>query len=180
MGEFRLETARLALRDWHAADRAPFAAMTADPLVMEFFPKTLSATESDALVDVFQAELERTGHCPWAVEELSTGIFIGFVGLNPADDTLGWPAVEVGWRLAAEHWGHGYATEAARAALAFGFDTLGLEEIVSLTSVGNLKSRRVMEKIGMTYDPADDFENQRLPEGSPLRPHALYRIGRAA
>jgi RimJ/RimL family protein N-acetyltransferase len=175
-----ITTERLLLRAWRRSDRPAFAAMSADPRVMEWFPATLSRRESDVTVAVIEQRLLEQGWGLWAVEVPGVAEFIGFVGLNPAEDTLGWPAVEIGWRLAAEHWGHGYAPEAALASLAFGFDTVGLEEIVSLTSVGNLKSRRVMEKIGMTYDPADDFVNQRLPEGSPLRPHVLYRIGRAA
>ena len=112
----------------------------------------------------------------WAVEIPGVAEFIGLVGLNPADDTLGYPAVEVGWRLAAEHWGRGYAPEAAIASLAYGFDTLALEEIVALTSVGNAKSRRVMEKIGMTHDPGEDFDHPRVPKESPRCRHVLYRI----
>ncbi len=171
-----LATERLLLRSWRPADRAALAALNADPRVMEWFPATLSPQESDAVAEVIERRLRHQGWGFWAVEIRGGAEFIGFVGLNPAEETLGYPAVEIGWRLAAEHWGHGYAPEAARASLRFGFDTLGLDQIVALTAVGNVKSRRVMEKIGMTHDPADDFENQRIPEGSPLRRHVLYRI----
>jgi 3-dehydroquinate dehydratase / shikimate dehydrogenase len=178
-GEVAITTERLLLRAWRASDRPAFAALNADPRVMEWFPGTLSRERSDEMADAIAARLLEAGWGLWAVEVPGVADFIGFVGLNRADDVLGWEAVEVGWRLAAEQWGRGYAPEAARAALAFGFDTLGLDEIVSLTSVGNVKSRRVMEKLGMTYDPHDDFENPRIAEGSPLRAHVLYRLGRA-
>jgi RimJ/RimL family protein N-acetyltransferase len=111
------------------------------------------------------------------VEVRGGAAFAGFVGLSvPRFEAHFAPCVEIGWRLAAQHWGHGYATEGARAALAFGFGTLGLEEIVAFTAPRNVRSRRVMEKIGMTYDPADDFDHPLLPEGHPLRRHVLYRI----
>lgn len=175
-----IATERLLLRAWRESDRPAFAAMNADPRVMEWFPGTLTRRESDGMARVIGQRLADQGWGLWAIEIPGVAEFIGFVGLNPAEATLGYPAVEIGWRLAAEHWGRGYAPEAARASLAFGFDTLGLDEIVSFTSVGNQKSRRVMEKIGMTHDPADDFENHRLPGGSQLRPHVLYRITPAA
>jgi len=179
MSEFRLETARLALRDWHEADRAPFAAINADPTVMEFFPKALSAAESDALIDVFQAELDENGHCPWAVEELSTGAFIGFVGLHAVPAQLPFaPGTEVGWRLARSYWGRGYATEAAVAAVQFGFGSLGVDVVLSFTSAVNLSSRRVMERLGMSHDEADDFDHPNIAEGHPLRAHVLYRLPR--
>ena len=156
MREFRLGTPRLALRDWHEADRAPFAAMTADPLVMEFFPKTLSATESDALIDVFRAELERThavpAHLPFA------------------------PATEVGWRLARPYWGRDYATEAATAAVQFAFSALKLDRIASFTAAVNLRSRRVMERLGMSHDEANDFEHPIVARGHPLSRHVLYTL----
>ena len=174
-----ITTERLVLRAWRLGDRPAFAAMNADARVMEWFPATLSRRESDAMAAVIGQRLLEQGWGLWAVEVPDVEAFVGFVGLNPADATLGQPAVEVGWRLAAAHWGRGYAPEAARAALAFGFGTLGLEQIVSFSSVGNLKSRRVMEKIGMTHDPAEDFESPRFAQGSPLRPHVLYRITQA-
>lgn len=179
VGEFRLETQRLALRDWHDADRAPFAAMNSDPAVMEFFPRPLLRAESDALVAMFQAELDEKGYCPWAVENISTGAFIGFVGLHAVPAYMAFaPGVEVGWRLAAPYWGHGYASEAGAAALRFGFGTLELDEIVSFTSVVNLRSRRVMERLGMPRDEADDFDHPNIDERHPLRPHVLHRLSR--
>jgi RimJ/RimL family protein N-acetyltransferase len=179
VGEFRVETERLALRDWHEADRAPFAEMNADPAVMEFFYRPLSGAESDVLVDRFQAELDERGYCPWAVEELSTGAFIGFVGLHavPAYLPLA-PGTEVGWRLARQYWGLGYATEAGAAAVRFGFGTLDLDRIVSFTSVLNLRSRRVMERLGMSRDEAGDFDHPNIPDGHPLRAHVLYTLDR--
>jgi RimJ/RimL family protein N-acetyltransferase len=179
MGEFRLETARLALRDWRRSDRAPFAAMNASTDVMEFFPRLLSAEESDVLVDRFQAEQDERGHCPWAVEELATGTFIGFVGLHQVPASLPCaPGTEVGWRLARPYWGQGYATEAATAAVRYGFGPLDLDRIVSFTAALNLRSRRVMERIGMSHDEADNFDHPNIPAGNPLRPHVLYSLSR--
>jgi RimJ/RimL family protein N-acetyltransferase len=180
LGEITLHTDRLLLRPWRASDRAPFAALNADPRVMEWFLAPLSTTESDGFVDRIEEHLRVHGWGLWAVEVPGSDPFIGFVGLNPADTTLGYPSVEIGWRLAAAHWGHGYAPEAAREALRFGFDDLGLDEIVSFTSVGNAKSRRVMTKIGMTRNPDDDFDHPRVPKTSPLSRHVLYRISAAA
>jgi 3-dehydroquinate dehydratase/shikimate dehydrogenase len=174
-----LETERLLLRAWRPGDREPFAALNGDPRVMEWFPATLSRRESDALAEVIEQRLADQGWGLWAVELPGIAEFIGFVGLNPADAILGYPVVEVGWRLAAEHWGRGYAPEAASASLAHGFGALGLDEIVSFTTVANAKSRRVMEKIGMTRDGAGDFDHPRIAAGSPIRPHVLYRITRA-
>jgi RimJ/RimL family protein N-acetyltransferase len=121
-------------------------------------------------------ETSWSGFQDWAVEIIGGDPFIGFVGLSPADTTLGYPSVEIGWRLAAAHWGNGYAPEAAREALRFGFEYVGLDEIVAFTSVGNEKSRRVMTKIGMTRNPTDDFDHPRVPKTSPLLRHVLYRI----
>ena len=178
--EPELRTSRLLLRRWRDDDREPFAALNADPLVMEHFPAPLRRDESNALVDRIERGLDERGWGLWAVEVPGTAAFVGFVGLNPAMfDAPFTPAVEVGWRLARDHWGHGYATEGARAALGFGFETLALDEIVSFTTHGNARSRRVMERLGMRHDPADDFDNPNLPEGSPLRPHVLYRLHRA-
>jgi 3-dehydroquinate dehydratase/shikimate dehydrogenase len=172
-----IATERLLLRPWRASDRAAFAALNADPRVMEWFPSPLAAAESDAMADSIEQRMEQQGGWGlWAVEVPSVADFIGFVGLNRADATLGRPAVEVGWRLAAEHWGRGYAPEAARASLAYGFETLDLEEIVAFTSTGNAKSRRVMEKIGMTHDAHEDFDHPGVAEGHPLRRHVLYRL----
>lgn len=174
--EITLHTDRLLLRPWRASDRAPFAALNADPRVMEWFLAPLSKTESDAFVDRIEEHFRVHGWGLWAVEVAGADPFIGFVGLNPAETTLGYPSVEIGWRLAGAHWGRGYAPEAAREALRFGFENLGLDEIVSFTSVGNAKSRRVMTKIGMTRNPDDDFDHPRVPKTSPLARHVLYRI----
>jgi RimJ/RimL family protein N-acetyltransferase len=172
-----LVTARLRLRRWRASDRAPFARLNADPVVMEHFPSVLSRAQSDALADRIEATFESEGLGLWAVEVAETGEFAGFVGLSiPGFEAHFTPAVEVGWRLAAAHWGRGYATEGARAAVADGFDRLGLAEIVSFTSVGNDRSQRVMRKLGMTRDPADDFDNPNMPRGHRLVRHVLYRL----
>ncbi len=176
--ETTLRTERLLLRPWRAEDRAPFAALNADPRVMEWFPAPMTAVESDAVAKRIEKQFEETGWGLWAVEIRGTSPFIGFVGLSPSESTLGFPSVEIGWRLAAEHWGNGYAPEAAVAALRFGFEDLLLDEVVSFTSVGNAKSRRVMAKIGMKHNPEDDFEHPRLPKTSPLSHHVLYRITR--
>jgi 3-dehydroquinate dehydratase/shikimate dehydrogenase len=174
--ETTLRTERLLLRPWRPDDRAPFAALNADPRVMEWFPAPMTSEESDAVVDRIEQQFRETGWGLWAVEIPGVDPFIGFVGLSPSESTLGFPSVEIGWRLVAAHWGKGYAPEAAVAALRFGFDGLALDEIVSFTSVGNAKSRRVMTKIGMTHDPDDDFNHPRLPKTSPLSRQVLYRI----
>ncbi len=174
-----LQTDRLLLRRWRDADRLPFQAMNADPRVMEFMPSLLSPDESDALVDRAQAHFDRHGYGPFAAELLENHSFIGFIGLSiPNFDVPFMPAVEVGWRLAFEYWGHGLATEGARAAVHYAFGELGLDSLVSFTVPENLRSRRVMEKIGMTHDPCDDFDHPRLSEGHPLRRHVLYRLAR--
>jgi RimJ/RimL family protein N-acetyltransferase len=177
----RLITDRLLLRRWRESDRAPFAGLNADPEVMEHFPALLSREQSDVLVDRIDADLQQRGYGLWAVEVRETGRFIGFTGLLaatfPAPFT---PAVEVGWRLARPAWGHGYATEAAEAAVAVGFGDAGLEEIVSMTAPGNARSRAVMERLGMTRDLDGDFEHPKIPAGHRLRTHVLYRLPRSA
>lgn len=172
-------TDRLLLRRWRPEDREPFAALNADPAVMEHFVACPTRAESDDLVDRIEDTFDREGYGLWAVEVVADGSFAGFVGLWPATfDAAFTPAVEVGWRLARHAWGSGYATEAAQAALRDGFERLGLDEIVSFTTVGNVRSRRVMEKIGMTHDPADDFDHEAVPVDHPLRRHVLYRLAR--
>ncbi len=172
-----IETARMRLRRWLPADRDGFAALNADPRVMEHFPGVLSPEESDTLAATIEAHFEQHGYGVWAAEIPGVAPFAGFIGLAvPRFDAHFTPCVEIGWRLAAPVWGRGYATEGARAVLAFGFETLGLDEIVSFTVLGNLRSRRVMEKIGMVHNPADDFDHPCLPEQHPLRRHVLYRI----
>jgi RimJ/RimL family protein N-acetyltransferase len=174
-----LHTQRLLLRHWRPADREPFAAMNADPRVMEHFPATLSRDESDARADRIEAHFEQHGFGLWAVEVLGVSPFAGFVGISvPCLEAHFTPCVEIGWRLAADYWGRGYATEGARAALAFGFSVLGLEEIVSYTVPANLRSRRVMEKLGMTHQASDDFDHPLLPAGHRLSRHVLYRLAR--
>jgi len=164
-----IHTARLLLRGWRDDDLAPFAA------------KALTREESDAFVAWIGDAWGTRGFGQWALERLDTGAFVGFTGLSaPSFEAAFTPAVEVGWRLAADAWGHGFATEAAEAALAFGFETVGLDEIVSFTVPENVRSRAVMERIGMTHDSADDFDHPRFPEGHRLRRHVLYRLGREA
>jgi RimJ/RimL family protein N-acetyltransferase len=172
------ETERLALRQWRDADRAPFAAMNADPRVMQYFPARLDRTQSDALFDDLQNHLDYNGFGVWAVDEKATGALVGAVGLQiPAPDLPVFPCVEIAWRLAAEHWGEGFATEAARGALRVGFDQLGLPEIVAFTSIGHLRSREVMKRLGMR-DTGETFEHPKVPEGHPLRKHCLYFLSR--
>lgn len=153
--------------------------MNADPRVMEFFAAPLGRAESDALVDRIEAHFDRHGFGLWAVEVPGVADFIGFTGLSvPRFEAPFMPCIEVGWRLAVAYWGHGYATEAARLALDYGFATLGLAEIVSFTAATNLRSRAVMERLGLRRDPADDFDHPALAEGHPLRRHVLYRTKR--
>jgi RimJ/RimL family protein N-acetyltransferase len=174
-----LRTERLLLRRWRDDDRGRFAALNADDAVTEFLPAQLTRAESDAFVDRIEAGFEQNGFGLWAVEVPGESPFIGFVGLSrPSFDAHFTPAVEIGWRLAAEHWGNGYATEGGRASLAFGFEVLALDEIVSFTVSGNNRSRAVMERLGLSREPADDFDHPVLPPGSPLRAHVLYRITR--
>jgi RimJ/RimL family protein N-acetyltransferase len=173
--DFDVRTDRLLLRRWRQADREPFARVNADAEVMRYFPARLGRAESDALAGRADALFDRHGYGLWAIERLDTGEFVGFTGLAPMPDGIpGAGGVEVGWRLAQSAWGVGYATEAATAALRFGFDTLGLAEVQSITAVSNIRSRRVMERLGMR--PAGEFDHPRLPEGSPLRRHVRYTI----
>ncbi len=176
-GRNELSTARLLLRRWRETDRAPFAALNADPLVMEYFPNRLTQAESDDLLAKIEAGFETRGYGLWALEVRATSEFVGFTGLAvPSFSAHFTPAVEVGWRLARSAWGQGYATEASLASVAFGFRDAGLDEIVSFTSAANVRSRAVMDRIGMTHDPADDFDHPELDEMDHLRPHVLYRI----
>ena len=175
-----LTTDRLTMRPWRAEDLGPFAALNADPRVMEFFPKTLDRAESDAVVKRIGEHFERHGFGLWAVQVIDGADFIGFVGLSvPQFETRFTPCVEIGWRIAFDHWGHGYAIEAAKAAVDFAFRELRLDELVSFTVPPNRRSRRVMERLGMTYSPADDFEHPSLPEGHPLRRHVFYKLSRS-
>ena len=171
-----LETSRLLLRQWREEDFEPFAAVNRDPEAMRFFPALIPRAESDAFAERLGLVISLRGWGLWVVEVKAGPQFIGFVGLNEVDfDAHFTPAVEVGWRLRRDQWGNGYATEAARAAIAFAFDQLALNEIVSMTTAANERSRRVMDRLGMTRDPADDFDHPRVPVG-PLRRHVLYRL----
>ena len=170
-------TPRLRLRTWRASDLEPFAAMNADPVVMEHFPQRLDRDETHAMVERIERFLSRNSYGLWAVEVPGVAEFIGYVGLNvPTFEAAFTPCVEIGWRLAADHWGKGYATEAAHAVLDYGFGTLGLREIVSFTVPANVRSRAVMRRIGMTHDPVEEFDHSRIPAGHPLRRHVLYRL----
>lgn len=176
-----LSTERLVLRAWRDSDLAPFAALSADPRVMEHFASALSPAESAAMVERIRRHFASHGFGLWAVEAPGVADFIGFVGLVHVPFAAAFtPAIEVGWRIAAEHWGRGYATEGARRVVAFGFDQLHLEQIVSIAMTANQRSRRVMEKLGLQRSPADDFDHPRLPEDHPRRRHVLYRLSRTA
>lgn len=177
MKQVALTGDRVLLRPWHDGDGDSFAAMNADPRVMEFFVAPLSRAESDALLASIRAVIAERGWGWWCVD--IGGKCAGFTGLSvPPYETPFTPCVEVGWRFRLQFWGRGYATEAARLALDYGFNTLQLPEIVSFTAMGNQRSRRVMERIGMQRDFAGDFAHPRIPEGHPLRSHVLYRLKR--
>jgi ribosomal-protein-alanine N-acetyltransferase len=170
-----MRTARLVMREWRESDRDPFAELNADPEVMRHFMSTMSREQSDGFVDKIEAGFAERGWGLWALE--LDGAFIGYTGLQPVSfDAHFTPATEIGWRLARGAWGHGYASEAARAAAAFAFTELGLDELVSFTTAANARSRAVMDRIGMTHDPADDFDHPALPAGHEQRPHVLYRL----
>ena len=174
-----LRTSRVLLRQWRDDDREAFAAMNADPQVMEYFPAPLSRTQSDAMAERCAAGITERGWGLWAAEVPGIAHFIGFVGLAIAGPGLPCAgATEVGWRLAHRYWGQGYATEAAQAAVGFAFCELQVDEVVSFTAVINRRSEHVMRKLGMTRDPMH-FEHPRCPEGSAIRPHVLYRLRNA-
>ena len=173
-----LRTERLRLRTWRDDDLDPFAAMNADPVVMAHFVAPLTRQQSDGfVVDRIRPHVDEHGYGLWAVEVIDGDPFIGFVGLMwqdfPAHLT---PALEVGWRLQRAAWGHGFATEAARAAVDFAFEAAGVPEVVSMTAPENVASIAVMERLGMSHDPVDDFDHPRVPEGHRLRRHVLYRM----
>jgi RimJ/RimL family protein N-acetyltransferase len=174
-----LTTARLILRPWRESDREPFQALNADPRVMEFFPAPLTPEQSDQAIVRIQHHFDTHGFGLYAVELIETKAFIGFIGLSvPAFKAAFMPAVEIGWRLACNHWGRGLATEGAQSVVHHAFQTLKLPGLVSFTSTANLRSRRVMENIGMAHDPTADFDHPSIPEGHPLRAHVLYRLRR--
>jgi RimJ/RimL family protein N-acetyltransferase len=174
-----LRTGRLILRRWRDSDREPFARINADPRVMEHFPATLSRPESDRFLDRVETHFDQHGFSLFAAEVREDRELAGFVGLAvPGFEAPFTPCVEIGWRFAPDYWGRGLATEGAREVLRFAFNELRLPEVVSFTVPANLRSRRVMEKLGMTHNPADDFDHPRLPDGHPLRRHVLYRLVR--
>lgn len=172
-----IATRRLILRPWLEEDLEPFALLNADPRVMEYFPRVKTREESSSFIHLVSKHIAKYGWGFWAVSLIETGDFIGFIGLEHVDFQAAFtPAVEIGWRLAFKYWGKGYATEGALACLKHGFEKLQLQEIVSFTTMQNIRSRRVMEKIGMHHDSKDDFDHPKLPEGHPLKRHVLYRI----
>lgn len=168
-----LRTERLVLRRWRDSDREPFARMNADAEVMRFYVAPSSVAESNAFVDRIEQQFDQLDFGPWAVEIPGQAPFVGSVGLSVHPY---FPTPEVGWRLDKPYWGKGYATEAARAAVADGFERIGLTEIVSFTTPFNVPSIRVMQRLGMTHDPADDFDHPNVPVGHPYRRHVLYRL----
>jgi len=169
-----ISTERLIMRGWRESDLAPWAAMNADPEVRRYLGPLLTFEQASAWVLNFQDDLDRYGFGFWALEVRASGEFIGFTGLRAMDEDMPFTGVELGWRLARAAWGHGYATEAARAALAYGFGILGLPEVVAVTMARNERSRAVMQRIGMTTDPAEDFDDTDVDE-RPLRRHVVYR-----
>ncbi|MCC7006410.1 MAG: GNAT family N-acetyltransferase [Ottowia sp.] len=172
-----LETSRLYLRHWQVQDRPHFAAINADPEVMRYLPRILTNEQSDVLANCIVDAITSRGIGFWALQTKSENCFIGFVGLSYVDDTLPCaPTVEIGWRLAKHAWGKGYASEAARACLALGFNTYQWPEIVAFTATENQRSRAVMSRIGMTYNAADDFDHPMLSAGHHLQRHVLYRL----
>ncbi|MEE4698262.1 GNAT family N-acetyltransferase [Pseudomonas alliivorans] len=175
----KLDSARLLMRQWRDDDLPAFAAMCADPQVMRYFPEPLSRLESAAMIGRMRGHFAELGFGLWALERKDSGAFIGFTGLGVVGfDAHFTPAVEIGWRLAREHWGLGFASEAAWTALGCGFERLKLDEIVSFTAVSNEPSQKVMQAIGMLRDPSDDFEHPNMQDGHLLKPHVLYRINR--
>ncbi|GAA0638248.1 GNAT family N-acetyltransferase [Sporichthya brevicatena] len=176
-----MSTDRLLLRGWRESDREPFAALNADPEVTEFLLGPMTRAESDAMVDRIEASFAAKGYGLWAVEVVGGPEFVGYVGLwDPTFEAPFTPAVEIGWRLARSAWGHGYATEGAQAALRYAFGTVGLAEVVSFTAAVNVRSRAVMERLGMTRDPDEDFDHPRVAVDSPLHRHVLYRLASTA
>lgn len=175
--ENTIKTQRLLLRQWGEEDLEPFAAMNADPRVMEYFPSVKSLEESREEYEAILEQFKNHDYGWWAISVIDGPDFIGVVGLKHVNFEAPFtPAVEIGWRLQFDYWGKGYATEGALASLKYGFETLKLKEVVSFTAVQNMRSRAVMERIGMHHDPKDDFDHPRLPEGHLLRRHVLYRI----
>lgn len=172
-----LRTKRLILRPWRTSDLAAFAAINADPEVMQFYSHLLQRKESDALAEKIQREFAERGYGYWAVEVPGVADFIGYIGLKYWDLDMAFaPCIDMGWRLDSTHWGKGYATEGARAVIQHGFETLGFSEIVAMATTENTRSIRLMERLGMTTDQVENFEHPNLPQGHPLSWHVLYRL----
>lgn len=175
-----IKTSRLWLRAWRPDDRGPFRSLNADAMVMEHFPSVLTPEESDDLANRIEAHFVAHRFGLWAVELPGIAPFVGYIGLSiPSFQVYFTPCVEIGWRLARPYWGHGYATEGGREVLRLGFSRLGLRDIVSFTVPANVRSRSVMERLGMHHSLTDDFDHPNLPEGHHLRRHVLYRLTRA-
>lgn len=175
-----LQTKRLILRPWKESDLAPFAEINSDPKVMEFYPAPLTRAQSDEYAEKIQRESLERGYGFWAVEVPKVSSFIGFVGLNYWNLEASFaPCIDVGWRLASPYWGYGYATEAAREALRYGFEEVDLSEIVSMATIGNARSHLVMERLGMKHNPSENFHHPKLPGNHPLSLRVLYRLSRS-
>ena len=178
-GMTRIQTVRLILRDWRDEDRSAYAAIDADPIVMEHLGGVQTRAQSDAGIDRQIARATRGEPCFWAAEQRDDGALIGFIGVKRIDfDAPFAPGHEIGWRLGAAYWGQGLASEGARAALTYTFEAFGLSEIFAITVPANLRSQAVMRRIGMTRVEGGDFDHPLLHEGDPLRRHILYRIAR--
>lgn len=179
MTPITLETDRLILRPWRESDRAPFAALNADPYSMRFFPKTMSRAESDAMVDAMIASMEQNGWGGFALERKADGAFIGLTGIGrPRFEASFTPCFELGWRILKEHEGNGYVTEAARECLRLGFEVIGEAQLYAFTVPANLPSQAVMRRIGMTRVEGGDFDHPNVPDGHALKRHVLYRVTR--
>ena len=175
-----LQTRRLILRQWQESDFLPYAKLNADQRVMEFMLGTMTEEETRQSIENIEKHFDAHGFGRWAVQIADSEKFIGFVGISIPTYTLPFsPCVEVAWRVCPDEWGKGYAPEAANEAMRDGFERVGLQEIVSFTTLINLKSRRVMEKLGMQYCPAEDFDHPMVPQGHRLRRHVLYRMSKA-
>jgi ribosomal-protein-alanine N-acetyltransferase len=175
----QLHSIRLTLRAWKDEDRAPYFELASDPMVMQYLTPLATREASDAWIDRHRVQLAAHGFAYWAVELRETGHLVGAVGLSRVTYEAHFtPAIGVGWRLAQQYWGKGYASEAAETALRYGFEELGLEEIVAVTLPANMRSQQVMRRLGMTYSPADDFDHPRWPEGHPLRQCIMCRMSR--
>lgn len=174
-----IKTTRLLLRPWKEEDLEPYAKLNSDPRVMKYFPSILTRKESDESARLAASHIEKYGWGKWAITLIETGEFVGRVGLEEIDFEASFaPNIELGYRLAFEHWGKGYASEGAKASLEYGFKTLSLTEIVAFTPIQNLRSQLVMERLGMHHNPKDDFDHPKLPESHPLKQHVLYRISK--